>query len=63
MYVLLNHSKYLLLNLLHLKVDSLMTEIEDLATKQGEEEARRLQKKEEIKALNVDDLTQNERNL
>lgn len=61
MYVLLNFLKYVLFNLLHFKVDSLMTEIEDLATKQGEEEARRLQKKEEIKAINVDDLTQNER--
>lgn len=38
-----------------------MAEIEDLATKQGEEEARRLQQKEEIKVINVDDLSQNER--
>lgn len=38
-----------------------MTEIEDLATKQGKEEARRLQNKEEIKTINVEDLTQNER--
>lgn len=45
----------------NLKVDSLMIEIEDLATKQGEEEARKLKKKEEIKAINVDNLSQNER--
>lgn len=38
-----------------------MTEIEDLATKQGEEEAKRLQKVEETKAINVDDLSQTER--
>jgi len=38
-----------------------MTEIEHLATKQGEEEARRLKKGEETKAINVDDLSQNER--
>lgn len=38
-----------------------MTEIEDLATKQGEEEARQFIKEEEIGAKNVDDLSQNER--
>lgn len=38
-----------------------MAEIEDLATKQGEEEARRLKKEEETKVINVDDLSQNER--
>lgn len=38
-----------------------MTEIEYLATKQGEEEARK--KEEETKAIiNVEDLSQNERN-
>lgn len=38
-----------------------MTEIEYLATKQGEEEARK--KDEETKAvINVEDLSQNERN-
>lgn len=38
-----------------------MTEIEDLATKQGEEEAKRLQKFEETKPINIDDLSQTER--
>lgn len=38
-----------------------MVEIEDLATKQGEEEARRLKFEEETKVINVDDLSQNER--
>lgn len=38
-----------------------MTEIENLATKQGEEEARRLKKEEELNAINIDDLSQNER--
>jgi hypothetical protein len=38
-----------------------MTEIEDLATKQGEEEARRLKKEEESRIINVDDLSQNDR--
>jgi len=38
-----------------------MTEIENLATKQGEEEARRLKKEEESKPINIDDLSQNER--
>ncbi|XP_022173371.1 centrosomal protein of 290 kDa-like isoform X2 [Myzus persicae] len=42
------------------QVDSLMTEIEDLATKQGEEEARRLKKEEETRTINVDDLSQND---
>ncbi|XP_060838928.1 centrosomal protein of 290 kDa-like isoform X2 [Rhopalosiphum padi] len=42
------------------QVDSLMTEIEDLATKQGEEEARRLKKEEESRIINVDDLSQND---
>lgn len=47
----------------NLKVDSLMTEIDELATKQGEEEARKLKKEEETNAVNVYDLTQNERKL
>lgn len=39
-----------------------MTEIEDLATKQGKEEAIRLKKeKEETQIINVDDLSQNQR--
>lgn len=38
-----------------------MVEIEELATKQGEEEARRLKQSEEKKVVNVDDLSQNER--
>jgi len=38
-----------------------MTEIEDLATKQGEEEARRMTKKEETRTINADDLSQNDR--
>lgn len=38
-----------------------MTELEDLATKQGEEEARQFKKEEEIGAINVEDLSQNER--
>ncbi|XP_027846641.2 centrosomal protein of 290 kDa [Aphis gossypii] len=42
------------------QVDSLMTEIEELATKQGEEEARRLKKEEETRTINVDDLSQND---
>ncbi|KAL4149414.1 hypothetical protein QTP88_003367 [Uroleucon formosanum] len=42
------------------QVDSLMTEIEDLATKQGEEEARKLKKEEETRTINVDDLSQND---
>lgn len=37
-----------------------MAEIEELATKQGEEEARR-SKREETKIMNVDGLSQNER--
>lgn len=37
-----------------------MVEIDELATKQGEEEAIRL-KNEETKIINVDDLTQNQR--
>lgn len=38
-----------------------MTEIEDLATKQGEEEAKKLRKMEETKVINEVDLSQNER--
>lgn len=38
-----------------------MTEIEELATKQGEEEARRLKREDQTKVINVDDLSQNER--
>lgn len=38
-----------------------MAEIEELATKQGEEEARRLKRQEETKIINVDELSQNER--
>lgn len=39
-----------------------MTEIEELATKQGEEEAKRLTRDEDIKPINVaDDLSQNDR--
>lgn len=38
-----------------------MAEIEELATKQGEEEARRLKRDEKANVLNVDELSQNER--
>lgn len=38
-----------------------MAEIEELATKQGEEEARRSKQGQERKVVNVDDLSQNER--
>lgn len=38
-----------------------MAEIEELATKQGEEEAIRLKKEEETKIIDVDDLSQNQR--
>lgn len=51
------------LNYINFKVDSLMTEIEELATKQGEEEAKKLKNDEEINFLKVDDLTKNERKI
>jgi len=38
-----------------------MAEIEELATKQGEEEARRLRDEEKPKVINVDDLSENGR--